>query len=433
VLERLKGVAIDVTPIRESRDFRLLAGGEICASLGTQAALVALPFQLYVLSRSAAIVGLLGAFELGPMIVVGLVGGALADRYDRRLMLALAQVGVVVVASALVAVSLAGRPHVLVLLILGGLLAGCSALDGVSRAALVPSILGPERMRAGIAFNYGTMQATAIAGPGLGGLLIGVTGVASIYAFDGASCLVMLGAALAMAPQRPLARGGHPPVGQAIMEGLRFVGSDRALAGSYVIDIGAMMFGMPRALFAVLSLTVYHAGAGGTGALYAAIAAGGTVAVLSSGWVVNARRLGRITIICVTFWGLAIVGAGLVRSIGPAVLLLGFAGWADGISAVCRSTIAQTLTPDRLRGRTSSVFSLVVTSGPRLGDIESGLVAGLVGALNSVLVGGVGCLVGVGARMLSVLELERYDAVRAVASMRAADEEWRLAQEGARA
>jgi hypothetical protein len=194
-----------------------------------------------------------------------------------------------------------------------------------------------------------------------------------------------------------------------------------------------MMFGMPRALFAVLSLTVYHAGAGGTGALYAAIAAGGTLAVLSSGWVVHARRLGRITIVCVTFWGVAILGAGLVRSIGPAVLLLGFAGWADGFSAVCRSTISQTLTPDHLRGRTSAVFSLVVTSGPRLGDIESGLVAGLVGALNSVLVGGIGCLVGVGATLLAFPELDRYDAERAVAAMRVADEEWRLAQEGARA
>jgi hypothetical protein len=217
------------------------------------------------------------------------------------------------------------------------------------------------------------------------------------------------------------------------MEGLRFVVSDKALAGSYVIDIGAMMFGMPRALFAVLSLSVYHAGAEGTGALYAAIAAGGTVAVLTSGWVVRARRLGRITIGCVSLWGLAIVGAGLVRSIAAAALLLAFAGWADGISAVCRSTISQTLTPDRLRGRMSSVFSLVVTSGPRLGDIESGLVAGLVGALNSVLIGGIGCLVGVGATMLAFPELERYDADRALASMRAADEEWRLSQEGARA
>ncbi len=431
MLERLKGVAIDVTPIRESHDFRLLAGGEICSGLGNQAALVALPYQLYVLSHSAAIVGLLGAFELGPMIVVALLGGALADRYDRRLMLAVAQIGVVVVAGALLAISLSGQPSVLLLLVLGGLLAGCTALDGVSRSALVPTILGPERMRAGIAFNYGAQQATAIVGPGLGGLLIGLAGVSWVYAIDCVTCLVMLFAALAMAPQRPIAKQEHPPVGAAIMEGLRFVVSDKALAGSFVIDIGAMMFGMPRALFAVLSLTVYHAGAGGTGALYAAIAAGGTMAVLTSGWVVRARRLGRITIGCVSLWGLAIVGAGLVRSIAAAALLLAFAGWADGISAVCRSTISQTLTPDRLRGRMSSVFTLVVTSGPRLGDIESGLVAGLVGALNSVLIGGIGCLVGVGATMLAFPELERYDADRAVASMRAADEEWRLSQEGA--
>jgi MFS family permease len=433
VLDRLKGVAIDVTPIRESRDFRLLAVGSVCSSLGAQAALVALPYQIYVTSHSAALVGLLGAFELGPMIVVALLSGALADRHDRRLMLATAQVGMLVVVGGLLAVSLAGSPPVALLLVLGGLLAGCTTLGGVSSSSMTPGILGPELMRPGFAFLYGSGQATAIIGPGLGGLLIGFAGVSSIYAIDGAASVVMLLAALAMAPQRPVRAHLQPPVREAIVEGLRFVTSDKALAGSYVIDIGAMMFGMPRALFAVLSLSVYHAGAGGTGALYAAIAVGGMVSVLTSGWVGQATRLGRITIICVTGWGLAIIGAGLVRSIGPAALLLGIAGWADGISAVCRSTISQTLTPDHLRGRTSAVFTLVVTSGPRLGDIESGLVAGLVGALNSVLVGGIGCLVGVGATMLAFPELERYDAQRAVAAMAAADEAWRLANEGVRA
>ena len=452
MLSRLKGVAIDVTPIRESRDFRLLAGGLIFSNLGTQAALVALPYQIFVISHSPALVGLLGAFELGPMVVVAMLSGALADRHDRRVMLAIAQVGMVVVSAGLLAISLAGGPPVALLLVLGGLLAGCSALDGVARTSMLPGILGPERMRSGIAFNYGVFQATGIVGPGLGGLVITWTSVSWVYAINGASCVVMLFAALAMAPQRPVGSRGdfgghvaakvgppglspreHPPVREAIAEGLRFVVSDRALTGALAIDIGAMTFGMPRALFAVLSLTVYHAGASGTGALYAAISVGGTLAVLTSGWVAKASRLGRITIICVVVWGLAILGMGLVRSIWPAVVMLTVAGWADGISAVCRSTISQTLTPDRLRGRTSAVYSLVVTSGPRLGDIESGLVAGLVGALNSVLVGGVGCLVGVGATMLAFPELQRYDAQRAVAAMAAADEAWRLTQEGARA
>jgi hypothetical protein len=184
-----------------------------------------------------------------------------------------------------------------------------------------------------------------------------------------------------------------------------------------VIDINAMLFGMPRALFVVLSLTVYHAGAGGAGLLYAAIAVGGTLAVLGSGWVQHVNRLGRVTIGMVVIWGAAIGGAGLVRSILPAAILLAFAGWADGLSAVCRSTISQTVTPDSMRGRMSAVFGLVVAGGPRLGDIESGLVAGLAGALNSVLIGGIGCIVGVGATVLAFPQLAAYEADVEVARM----------------
>jgi len=413
----LRRIAIDITPIRASRDFRMLALGQIVSNLGTQAALVALPYQIFVISRSATLVGLLGAFELGPMIVVSLVGGAIADRRDRRPILALAQIGVIVMAAALAVAALAGRPPVVLVMALGGILAGSSALDAVTRSAIVPGVLAPEHLRSGLAFNYGVQQATGIIGPGLGGLLIAATGVGSIYVIDAVSCLAMLAAALAIGPQRPVGVQEHPPVGTAIAEGLRFVVGNRTVAGSFVIDINAMLFGMPRALFAVLSLTVYHAGATGTGLLYAAISAGGTLAVVTSGWVARARRLGRIVIGAVLLWGLAILGAGLVRSIAPAALFLVAAGWADGFSAVCRTTISQTLTPDALRGRMSAFYSLVVTSGPRLGDIESGLVAGLAGALNAVVIGGLGCIVGVGAVALAFPQLATYDADVAIANM----------------
>lgn len=407
-----------MTPVRESRDFRLLSIGGVISSLGTQAVLVALPIQIYNLTRSAPLVGLLGLFELGPMIVVSLVGGAIADRRDRRPVLAAAQVGVIVVTALLFALSLAvHRPPVIGILILGGILAGCTALDGVARGAILPGILGPGHLRSGMAFSYGTYQATGIVGPALGGLVIGLVGVRWMYLADALSCIAMLVAALAIAPQPPHSTEGHPPVREAIGEGLRFVASNRALAGSFAIDINAMLFGMPRALFVVLSERVYHAGAGGTGLLYTAIAVGGTVSVLGSGWVHHINRLGRLTAAMVLMWGLAIGGTGLVRTIVPAAILLAFAGWADGISAVCRSTISQTVTPDRLRGRMSSVFSLVVTSGPRLGDIESGLVAGLAGAPGSVLIGGVGCIAGVGLTLLAFPQLAAYEADVEVARM----------------
>ena len=286
---------------------------------------------------------------------------------------------------------------------------------------MVPAILGPELMREGIAFNYGAGQVTSIIGPSLGGFVSALAGVSWIYAIDGIAALVMLCFALAMSPQRPVGVHEHPPVRVAIMEGLRFVGSKQAIAGAFVADMCAMTFAMPRALFVVLSTTVYHAGAAGTGALYSAISVGGTLAVLTSGWVTRARRLGRITLICIALWALAILGLGLVRSIVPAVALLAAAGWVDTISAVCRSTVTQTLTPDRLRGRTSAVYSLVVTSGPRFGDIQSGLTASAIGALNAVVAGAGACLVGVVGTLFAFPALERYDAEQAVAAIAAED------------
>lgn len=415
----LKRIAVDVTPVRVSRDFRLLTVGGTVSSLGTQAVLVALPFQIYVLSHSVTLTGLLGLFELGPMIVVSLLGGAIADRRDRKPILVAAQVGIIVVTALLFALALAvHRPPVVAILVLGGLLAGCTALDGVTRGAIVPQILGPEHLRSGLALSYGLYQATGIVGPGLGGLVIASVGVRWMYLLDALSCLALLGASLAIAAQPPHATEGHLPVGKAIAEGLRFVVSKQSLAGSFVIDINAMLFGMPRALFAALSLGVYHAGASGTGLLYTAIAVGGTVSVLGSGWIQHVNRLGRWTVAMVLLWGVAIGSAGLVRGLWLAAIVFAVAGWADGVSAVCRTTISQTLTPDRLRGRMSSLYSLVVTSGPRLGDIESGLVAGLVGPLDSVLIGGVGCIAGVGLTLLAFPQLAAYEADVEVARMR---------------
>ncbi len=418
-LALLKKVAVDTTAIRESRDFRRLTFGEILSALGSQAALVALPFQIYVTSHSATLVGLLGLFELGPMVLVSLVGGALADRMDRRPLLIAAQIGVITVTTALFLVTWLTTPSVVVILLLGGLLAGCTSLNGLAGNAILPNILGPDLLRSGLTFNYGIWQAASIVGPGLGGLVIAASGVKLIYLLDALSSLGMLWVAMVIPAQPPHGVEDHPPVKEAIVEGLKFVASNKALAGSFAIDLNAMMFGMPRALFAVLSLSVYHAGASGTGLLYAAIAVGGTLSILSSGWIVHMNRLGRICIFAVIVWGLAIGATGLVRSIWIAAMLLTVAGWADGVSAVCRNTISQSLTPDRLRGRMAAVFSLVVTSGPRLGDMESGFVAGLAGPLNSVLIGGAGCLVGVALTVVAFPQLDAYQADEAIERLRA--------------
>ena len=406
----LSKIAVDTRGLRESRDFRLLTIGSVVTGLGTQAALVALPYQVYVTTGSAFLTGLLGAVELGPLIALSLFGGALADRFDRRRLLLATQVALVLVASGLAAAALAGTPPLWLLYVLAGLSTAASAVERVTRSAMVPNLVSPERLRGALSLTFGLYQLTMVVGPALGGLLIAASGVQGAYIVDAATCAGMVLAAYLMRPQPPKDEGeSREPIFRSIATGLRFVRGERALVGSFVIDLCAMTFGMPRALFPVLSLTVYHAGATGTGALFSAVAAGATVAALTTGWLEHARWLGRIVLGAVTVWGVAIALAGVTSSLAVAVVLLAIAGAADSVSAVCRSTISQTLTPDRLRGRMSSVFSLVVASGPRLGDIESGTVAAAATPRASVISGGVACVVSVGIVAALFPQLARYD------------------------
>ncbi len=399
----------DLTPFRDSRDLRLVVVGDFISGLGAQAALVALPYQLYVVTHSALLVGLLGAVELGPLIAMALLGGAIADRMDRRRLLALDQIGVFLVAGGLAVAAFIGHPAVVTLYVLGGLLAGFAALQSVAQSAIIPNLVQRERLPAALALNYGLSTLTMVVGPGLGGVLIAVFGVQAAYVIDAVGCLSVVVTALAIAPQPPQGAQEHDNVLRAIAEGLRHVRGNRALMGSFAIDLAAMTFGMPRALFAVLSVSVYHAGAAGTGILYAAVSAGATVAALLTGWVRHARRLGMIVIWAVVLWGTAVAAAGLMSSLWLAAALLALAGAADSVSAVCRATINQSVTPDHMRGRMSSVFSLVVSGGPRLGDIESGAVAGAAGVRFSVVSGGLACLAGVAAIVIAFPALARYD------------------------
>jgi MFS family permease len=408
-------IAVDVSALRDSRDFRLLTLGSLITNLGTQATLVALPYQVYVQTRSPLLTGLLGAVELAPIVTMSLYGGALADRVDRRRLLLADQIALVVVSGGLAAGALAGHPPLGLLYVLAGTLAGFSAIQNVARSSIVPNVVSPERLRGALALTFGLYQLTMVIGPSLGGALVAIFGLGTAYVVDAVSCLGMVVAVLAMSAQPP---HGEHTAGESIVasirDGLRFVRSEKALLGSFGIDLAAMTFGMPRTLFPVLSLTVYHTGAAGTGALFASVSAGATVAALSTGWLTRTRRLGVVVIWAVMCWGAAIALAGLVETLWAAMALLALAGAADSISAVCRSTINQTVTPDALRGRMSAAFSLVVTSGPRLGDIESGTIASISTPRFSVLSGGVGCIVSALLIVRAFPALARYDAEHAL-------------------
>jgi MFS family permease len=384
---------VDVRPLRESPQFRLLYSGQVVSSIGSQITVVAAPYQVYLLTRSSVMVGLLGLVAVVPLIAGSLIGGAFADAYDRRKILLLAQVLVGATSLGLAINAMLSHPQVWLIFVLTALQAAFFGLDRPTRSAATPSLVSPADLPAAVALNQLLLQLSIVVGPALGGLLIAKVSVSSAFWVDTFSFLTAIAALLAMRPMRPEG-GGTRASASSIVEGVRFLKGRQALQGSFLIDINAMVFGMPRALFPALGTTVYGGGAAAVGLLYAAPGAGAIVGALTSGWVSRVDRQGRATIVAVMAWGGSIALFGLTSSVPLALLFLALAGAADVISAVFRNTILQLSVPDRLRGRLSSVHIAVVTGGPRVGDAEAGLVAGLTSPTFSVVSGGLACIAG---------------------------------------
>ena len=286
-----------------------------------------------------------------------------------------------------------------------------AAINMPARQASVPRLVGDELMPSAVALSQMQWQVTGIVGPAFAGLLIGATGaVGWAYAVDLVSYGGMLIAALAMQPLPPEPDDAGPTVGpRAVAEGFRYVVHHRLLQSTFVIDLIAMIFGMPAALFPVLAATQFDRGPEVVGLLFAAPAVGALAQVLLSGSVVRIRRQGEAVIWAVAGWGAAIAAFGLVgANLALAMVFLAIAGAADVVSAIFRSTILQVTVPDRLRGRLSGIFSLVVTGGPKLGDVEAGLVATWFTPAISVVTGGVACILGAVIAAFAYPELRRY-------------------------
>jgi MFS family permease len=285
--------------------------------------------------------------------------------------------------------------------------AGFSGVELPTRNAAMPTLLPPELLSAANALLQVLFQTSIVVGPALAGLLLGTAGASVVYLVDAATFAVAVVSVLLIRPLPP--EGGGTRAGlRSIAEGLRFVRGHRLLIGTFVIDIDAMVFGMPRALFPALAAGFYHVGPLGLGLLYAAPGAGALIGAVTTGWVSRVERQGRAVLLAVAAWGLAITGFGLVPSIWLALVFLAAAGAADVVSAVFRNTILQQAVPDRLRGRLSAAHIAVVTGGPRVGDFESGAVASLTTPRFSAVSGGLACLAGVGVLARLLPELDRY-------------------------
>jgi Transmembrane secretion effector len=412
---------IDLTPLRRSRDFRFLIGGELVSVLGTQLTTVAVPYQVYRLTHSSLDVGLVSLAQLFPLIAGSLLGGSVVDAMDRRRLLMVAQL-LPALCSAGLALNADLGPALWPLFVLPAVSAGFSPLDNAGRSAIIPRLVRRSELSTANAMFQALYQFGLVVGPAVAGLLLAGAGVRFVYWMDVASFGAALLGAFLMSPQPPRDAVTARPGLRSVVEGLRYIRGRQALQGAYLIDINAMVFGMPRALFPALAAGLFGGGATTLGLLYAAPGAGALIGALTTGWVSRIRRQGLAVIVAVIVWGAAITGFGLVRwlpaalALGAALALLAVAGCADVISAVFRATIVQLAVPDALRGRLAGVQIAVVTGGPRIGDLEAGAVATGFGNTFSVVSGGLACMVGalVLAQLLPGFRRQRAERAPAV-------------------
>jgi MFS family permease len=412
---RLRRIAIDLTPLRASRDYRLLLSGSFTSELGYQFARIAIYVQITELTGSAAAVGLFGLISLVALFIGTVVGGSFIDARDRRTTLAWAQVAHIASAAILLGGAVAGHPPIGLIYGAGALHALVGSIDQPTRSAMVPRLVGDHLLQSAAALSQVMWQTTGIVGPALAGVVIARAGYGWAYGIDLVTYGALFAAALLMRPMPPehdpeAASGWH-----AVKEGFRYVRRSRLISSTFVIDLIAMIFGLPVALFTFLAFTQFHRGPEIVGLLFAAPAVGALAAALMAGWTRSVRRQGLAVIWSVAAWGCAIAAFGSVGSNLPLALsFLALAGAADVISAIFRSTITLVTTPDHLRGRMSQIFILVVTGGPRLGDFEAGLVATWFTPTISVVTGGLACILGSGIVAIVYPELRRYRADVAV-------------------
>ncbi len=402
-------IFVDVTPLRRSKGFRWLFGGLSLAWLGRQLTVVAVPYQVYELTGSTFLVGALGIAQLVPLLLTSMIGGAIVDSVDRRRLLVIAQVLLMLTAIGLAFNASLDEPKVWAIFALSGLNAGISAIDSPARSASVPALVGHRLLPASLALTQTLANVAKTVGPAIGGFLIARTNLTLTYGLEAGAFALGTLFMLRIGELKP--EGGGQRFGwESIKEGYRFLRERRLLQANFAIDLNAMIFGMPQALFPAIGQTVLGGDASTVGLLYAAPGAGALIGAVTSGWVGRIRRQGRAVVVAVVVWGVAITAFGLVGSVWLAVGLLALAGGADVVSAVFRNTILQLAVPDRLRGRLSSIHIAVVSGGPRIGDFEAGAVAAVTTPQISVVSGGLACILGAVFIARKMPELPEYVA-----------------------
>ncbi|CAN5207114.1 MFS transporter [soil metagenome] len=429
---RLRGLVADTRPLRNDH-FRRLWVANIITVIGAQLTVVAVPAQIYADTGSSAYVGLTGLFGLVPLVVFGLWGGALADVFDRRTLLIVTTVGLIGTSVLFWVQAALGNTNVWLLLCLFAVQQGFFGVNQPTRSAVLPRLITPELLPAANSLNMTVMMAGGIAGPLVAGALIPVLGLQWLYFIDAITLFATLSAVVRL-PSLRIERldGGtgraQTPGLRSVVEGFTFLRTQPVLMMSFVVDLIAMVFGMPRALFPEIAAESFHgpdAGGLAFAVLFAAIPLGSVVGGVLSGWVSRVSAQGRAVVVCIVVWGLAMVGFGIAVGIAgaaeslrgamlvTAVLMLALGGAADMASAAFRSSMLQTVATDEMRGRLQGIFIVVVAGGPRVADVAHGASAALIGTSAAAAGGGVLVVIGVVVAALAVPSFVRYRLTQA--------------------
>jgi MFS family permease len=367
------------------------------------------PFQVYLITRSTAMVGLLALFEAIPLVVLPVVGGVIADGVERRRLQIIAHALTGALSVALAINAFLPDPQLWVLYVFSFLSAAAYSLYSPALRAWPARLLTPDLYTSALALEVVYYTSAALAAPILTGVLILSFGVEWAYLLDAASFLVAIATFARMQPSPPTAE--RPSIGwSAIKEGVRFLRGKQVLQGTFWIDLNAMIFGLPAALYPAFVLDVIDASPGVVGFLYSAEALGSLLVALVSGRAKHVRRQGLVTIVACVCWGAGIIGFGLSPNLGFAVLFLVIASAADMVSGLYRDAILKTVTPDEMRGRLEGISLSVVGTGPSLGNAEAGFLASLTTVRFSIVSGGIACIVGAGVLALLLPRYRRYEA-----------------------
>jgi MFS family permease len=424
VIDRLRALRMDTTPLRTSRDFRLLFLAGSVFYFGAMVTYVAIPYQVYTLTDSNFAVGAIGLVELVPIVVFGLYGGALADHVDRRRLLIWTGVAQAAFTGVLAVNAFLDDPQVWVIFLVAALLTSCSALQRPSREALLPRTVAHDQLPAANALSSLGIQIGVLAGPAVGGLLVAYVGIGWCFLIDigGLAVATLLYVLMRSYPHRAETT---PPSLAGIAEGMRYAFGRRDLLGTYFVDIAAMLMAMPVVLFPALAEEVFSA-PHLLGLLYSAEVVGALVATALSGWTGRFHHHGRAIVVAAAAYGGCVALAGLMPSIWLVALALAFAGAADMVSGIFRSTVWSQTIPEGMRGRLAGIEMLSYSLGPLGGQVRAGLTADLWSVRGAITSGGLGCVAAVAVTAGVLRDFWSYDArtdehAQAERAVRAAD------------